>query len=481
MIDASADALRLVFLLVGIMQLLFFAQMIPHLKLALLSSAYGGYGDDRRVTRTIQSPPVLVVSSILWVASCLLLIGDKWLLAAAVSQLLIAQYAFIRVRWSSLSRGCGAPGFCSYWLSLASAVLALGQALSAPALGWFALAVTVDFALIFLCAGIYKLASGYASGNGVLIGLANPQWGYASGFWQRSSLRPRLFKLLDTYGWLGEVLGAVLILIPPTRFLGAVVIASMFVALIPLVRLGTLTLVVITQCVVVILLSGDPLSVAAKSLVGINAAGPEYSLIGAPAWVIALTSGALLVTVFGYTTLLVNFFGKKALPGSLQRLGERVSNALGLILWRVFTADVTDFYVCISAESRGERVLISDWTGIGFGRYQDVTEAITVTSLFTTRRYFPSDPERFRNRLLRYTNTLPRAGFERYSFEIHHISLDKAGVQVRAVATFTVDPVRHEVIETRLVNPDPTSVPSSHTRVRGGIRPGSYLPGPSEN
>ena len=476
--SVNSASVGLALQLVGVLQLLFFLQMLPHLRRAFLSVAYGGYGDDRLVTRILQSPPLLVIGSAAWVGGSVLLISDRLPLLGALLQLVIAQYVFIRVRWTSLSRGCGAPGYCSYWLSLAASLLCVGSLLSPAALQWLSLAITIDFALIFLVAGLYKVASGYASGFGVLLGLANPEWGYAPNFWQRRRPKAAYFKVLDTYGWLGEIVGALLILVPATRAIGAVVIAAMFLALVPLVRLGTLTLVVIGQCLLVILLAGDPLSLALKALLGVANVSGDAPVAEVHGLLVAGVLVYLGFIILGYTLMLANFFASKRLPGGIQSIGEISSNALGQILWRVFTADVTDFYVNIFASSVRDsgKQLISRWSGIGWGRYQDVTEAITVTSIFTTRRYFPGDHPRFTDRLMRYAQTLGNAHGDIYIFELTHLDFAADHVRCTTAVRFIVDRTSGSIKREQLESSDPTAAPSVHTRSRPGSRPGSYLP-----
>ena len=57
-----------------------------------------------------------------------------------------------------------------------------------------------------------------------------------------------------------------------------------------------------------------------------------------------------------------NMFAKKALPGPIQALLDFYTNVFGLILWRVFSADHTNFVIRIySLDAAGRRALLSNW------------------------------------------------------------------------------------------------------------------------
>src|SRR5207253_7938685 len=105
-----------------------------------------------------------------------------------------------------------------------------------------------------------------------------------------------------------------------------------------------------------------------------------------------------------------NFFVRRSLPQPFQRLLEVYTNFFGIIMWRVFTADLINFFPRIYRQPRGggERALISryGWRA-GSLRYSHVGESITLTCLFTTLKYYPSQDRLFTDRLLRYARTVP--------------------------------------------------------------------------
>ncbi len=151
----------------------------------------------------------------------------------------------------------------------------------------------------------------------------------------------------------------------------------------------------------------------------------------------------LLLLPFARLGLSFNQHRKKALPGPLQGWLELYTNLFGLILWRVFSADHTNFLIRIyeAPATGGPRRLISNWSDLlGYhSRYNQVAEAITVTTLFTTLKYYPSNREIFRDRILRYARTVPRMADGLLVFE--HVSVVKCPDRFDLVpaAEFTVD------------------------------------------
>src|SRR6185436_12619728 len=130
----------------------------------------------------------------------------------------------------SVLRGMGAPGFIAYWLGAAVFVLELTTRHAPPALAALALStVQIDFALIMISAGIYKMVSGYRSGRGMELGMVNPEWGYWARWWSRWPPAHPLFRVLDQTAWVTEIAGGVLMLIPQTRPIGGVVILLRFI------------------------------------------------------------------------------------------------------------------------------------------------------------------------------------------------------------------------------------------------------------
>ena len=106
--------------------------------------------------------------------------------------------------------------------------------------------------------------------------------------------------------------------------------------------------------------------------------------------------------------------------GFLQRALERYTNFFGIILWRVFSVDIINFFVRQSRRGSGQDVALPSLGS--WPRYNHVGEMICLASLFTTLKYYPSNNQIFRERVLRYARTVPRDPGERVVFE--YVSVD---------------------------------------------------------
>lgn len=107
-----------------------------------------------------------------------------------------------------------------------------------------------------------------------------------------------------------------------------------------------------------------------------------------------------------------NFYAKKRLTEPLQRACDLWCNFWGIIIWRVFTIDNTNFYIKVWFEDRatGRRHLHSRPQDYDFGsglRYLHVCEFVCLVSVFTTLKYYSADSSLFSQRLDRYARTLP--------------------------------------------------------------------------
>lgn len=179
-----------------------------------------------------------------------------------------------------------------------------------------------------------------------------------------------------------------------------------------------------------------------------------------------------LVTV----ALFYNYFTKARLPGLIQAVTDRISNTFGLILWRVFTADVLDFHVQIYAIGRdGSRRHISAYSDPFNLRYNQVAEAIAVTSLFTTARYFPSNRPLFQSRLLRYCATLPLQASERALFEYLRIVKRADQYTEELVAEIEVDLSQRQVIERQISGESSIRDLPKYSKIKEGHAPGTYV------
>src|SRR5947207_11242049 len=205
----------------GVLMLGTLVWALPHWRRFFVSEKWGGYAESSREIDFIQNPVSTFSVAVLWFSAVTLLTLGYWSTTAAFVNLIFCYYFFVRMRWKGILRGMGAPGFIAYWL--AAVIFLLEYSIHhQPSLQPLVLLVAqVDFAFIMLSAGIYKLTAGYANNHGMEGGMVNPQWGYWWWIYQRVSPQHPLFPFLNHMAWSLEVLAGVLMLLPPTRFIGA--------------------------------------------------------------------------------------------------------------------------------------------------------------------------------------------------------------------------------------------------------------------
>jgi hypothetical protein len=463
----------------GVLLLLTLGQALPEARRFFLSERWGGYAESSRDVDAIQNPLVMPLLFALWVGAGLALavgVATPW---AALANLVLCRYFFIHMRWKGVLRGMGAPGFLAYWLGFAVFLLEYTTQL-APSLRPLALLVAqVDLAFIMLSAGVYKFTAGYPRNHGMELGMCNPMWGYWWRFYARQSPDHAVFWTLNQLAWSTEVAAAILMLMPATRELGAVILGLSFVFIGTHIRLGFLTEMVVAACFLYLPAGGvlDPWIAAAVPAPAV-AVAPQGSL--ALTVVNALLAAALVTYLallpLAHAGLYYNFYARRTFPRLLQRALERYTNLFGMIIWRVFSVDLVNFFIRVHAEPRdgGRRTEIGP---LGrWPRFNHVGEMICLTSLFTTLKYYPSNDGLFRQRLLRYARTVPRPAGAVVVFE--YVSVVKTGARFDWVpkAEYRVDVEAGSVTE-RLI--DPTfSARAAHavSPVHEGAVPGSYAP-----
>lgn len=454
---------------------------LPHWHRFFRSERWGGYAESRVDVDLIHNPIVSSLVALVWLASSVAITIGWWTVIAALINLLLCRYFFVRMRWKGVLRGMGAPGFMSYWLAAVVFLIELTRGATSGLQSLVLLVAQVDFALIMLSAGIYKLTAGYAHNHGMEGGMVNPQWGYWWWIYQRVSPSHWLFKILNQLAWSLEVIAGVLMLIPPTRFVGGLIILGSFVFIATQIRLALLCEMVIVCCFIFFHVGsyGDQL---------LSAIIPTQ-LITSPAFVLpAVLQNALTVLLWTYLVLLpvahgglfLNFYANKGLPQPLQRALEIYTNFFGIIIWRVFSADHTNFFVRVHRRSRDSgdspRVLLSRFGLRGGLRYNHVAEAIVLTTLFTTLKYYPSNNELFRERLLRYARTVGCDEDCVLEFEYVRVTKCHNDFDFVPVAEYVVDVAAGTVTERTLDENFSVRAALSVSPVREGVRPGSYLP-----
>lgn len=442
---------------------------LPQARRFFLSEKWGGYTQSDAFTDKFQSPPVLFLILCGWFFSALCLVAGRWTLPAALFNLAASHYFFIQLRWKSILRGMGAPGFMTYWLGAVVFFFEYARAF-APQLGPLALtAARLDFALIMLSSGIYKALSGYPQNNGMEFGLVNPQWAYAWKFFRKFPASHFWFKFQDQCAWSLQILAGILMLIPQTKLSGALIIMGSFFLVRTQIRLGLLGEMVMLGGA--LFFSG--FTWPEKAQFAWPAMGPVTAL-----FTVFLTAYLFLLP-FVYSGLGVNLYFKKPLWKPLQKSLEKYANAFGIILWRVFSVDLINFYIMIYSKKRGaagERILISKYGWKHSFRFSHVGESITITSLFTTLKYYSGNKELFYKKILRYARTLDCPPDSTLIFEYVYISKKQNEFCFTTAAEYEVDIPNDSVAERYFEDGRHVAGKDSFSPLHVGQTPGSYVP-----
>ncbi len=459
----------------GLLMVATLVQALPHARRFFVSERWGGYAQQGRGVDWVQNPIALPFVLVLWFSSALALVAGRWTVLAALINVLLCRYFFIQMRWRSVLRGMGAPGFIANWLALAVLLIEYTRYYAPRLHGLALLVLQVDFALIILSAGVYKFSAGYRANNGMELGMVNPEWGYWWRFWSR--LRPDApwFRIFNELAWSTEVIAAILMLLPPTRLLGGMLILVTFIFIATQIRLGFLCEMVMVCCLIYVY----PGSAVDSALAGLGipaepavmAVGPSFSnsLLTLVLW------AYFVLLPFAHAGLAVNLYARKRFPDVLQRMLELYTNMFGIIVWRVFSADHTNFLIEIDeCRPNGSKSRISTWgQGLRFGH---VAESITVTTLFTTLKYYPSNSTLFTERLLRYARTLPRRPDS--TLEFRYVAVVKRADRFDFVvgAIYTVD-LANDTVDERVIDPSiSVRAPVAESPVHEAARPGTYAP-----
>ena len=474
----SAELQALVRSAYGGLMLLTLGAALPHARRYFFGERWGGYTESGRLADAIQNPPAAVTLLALWVGADAALLAGRLVLPAAAVNLLCCYYFFNRLRWTSVSRGMGAPGFIALWLGAAVFALELASRGAPAARGLVLLTLQLDFGAIMLSAGLYKLVAGYRHHHGMELGMVNPEWGYWPRFWAQWRPTHPLFRCFNEMAWGTEVVCGLLMLIPATRTLGGLGILLSFIFIATQIRLGFLCEMVMLCC---LLFFGTGTAAEGWLLGILPTAAPVV-----PQPMPALAQSALVAFCWGYIALLpvvragmfYNQLRHRSLPAPFQRALDFYANTFGIILWRVFTADVVSFFVRVweAPRSGAPRRLVSDFQAIGSARFVQVAECIALTSVFTTLKYYPSNRALFVARLLRYAGTIARASDSRLVFEWVNVAARADRFEFVPTAEYTVDFETRSVADSVLSDEVSVSGVAPVSPVHEGARPGSYAP-----
>jgi hypothetical protein len=310
------------------------------------------------------------------------------------------------------------------------------------------------------------------------LGLCNPMWGYWWRFYATLPPNHWIIWTLNQLAWGTEVVLPLCILVLPLREVGGLLLVFSFAFIATQIRLGFLTEMVMVSG----LLCVAPGGLIDSWTAGLVSPSATVGAMNGPA--ISMTNRAFALALWAYLALLplahaglyYNFYARRRLPHLLQRALERYTNLFGIIIWRVFSVDLVNFYIRLHAEPRagGPRRLVGQ---LGtWPRFNHVGEMICLTSIFTTLKYYPGNADIFRERLLRYARTLPHGAQEVLLFEYLSVVKEHGRFDWVPTAEYRVD-LQAASIDERIIAPG-FSPRSAHpaSPVHEGATPGSYAP-----
>ena len=461
----------------GVLMIATLIQALPEARRFFVSERWGGYAKSSPGVDAVQNPVAMPLLMGIWLAAAVMLVMGWGSLWAALVNLALCRYFFIHMRWKGILRGMGAPGFMAYWIGLAVFLLEYTSRF-APGLRSLALLVLqVDLAFIMLSAGVYKFTAGYPRNHGMELGLCNPMWGYWWKWYAARAPGSPVFWTMNQLAWGTEVVAAVLMLVPATRELGAVLLMLSFLFILTQIRLGFLCEMVVLAGVLYVVPGGrlDSWIAVIVPAGGVEAAiGPGVAIVNAVLQASLWTY--LILLPFAHAGLYYNFYARRPLPAPLQRVLDRYTNFFGLIIWRVFSVDLVNFFIRLWREPRdgGERVPVSrlgSWP-----RFNHVGEMICLTSLFTSLKYYPSNDAIFLERLLRYARTVPRGAGDRVVFEYVSVVRRQTHFDWVTVARYVVDVDAGTVTEQLIDKSFSPRAAHAVSPLHEGALPGTYAP-----
>ena len=469
----------------GLLFFILLCLIIPFSRPYFTSAKYGGCIDSSKLRDVLFSPWGYRIQMSVWfVTAAMLACGIQTLLFSAIN-LLFCYVHFVRLRWKSIYRGMGAPGFISFWLALLIFLLEYSLYYGdreGKLRDLVVLAFRFDFAIMMIDSGINKIGHGYAQNRGMNFGMANPAWGYWYKLFQKLPHDHWLFRFMNCSAIFFQIFGGVCMLIPPAHWIGAATIAGSFLLVKVLIRLGVLC----EQLILITALFAHPNGWLDQLLHHVfPAISPDViGSLGPLHAVNAVLSTALWTYIFilpvAKLAMYYNFYFKKTLPDLLQKSLETFTSTFGVILWRVFTIDLINFYITVSFENRtnGKRTpytRFGPWSPVLSNRFLWVGESIMSLIVFNTERYFPQ-PDIFRKRLIQYARTMPYPAGHRVIFDYVILEPHPEGFRYRTAREFRVDP-KAQTFEMRIVDAEAMRIKERFTSpVRASVRPGSYAP-----
>lgn len=338
----------------------------------------GGLVIGGRFSHFLSKEKVRVIY-LFWGIACFLslILTNKVAWVSSFICLIFSRYFFIYLRYKSVGRGNGAPGYMSYWTISYGFLFGLFQG-AETGLALVYTLMKLDFALIMLSAAYYKYRTGYTRGRGIEFGLRNEMWSWGYKVFRRIPLNSVFFKVLNFSSVAVEIAICILLLIPGLEKYAGALLAAMFIILL-IVRLGTLPITMLCLSFVIIFMKPG------------NEIRYEWF------HVTSIISTLLLLTL-GLAWSWI-YYLRLNLPLQIAKVLKFAYVITGTIIWSVFTARLTENYVVIK-QIRDDEFYILKAPDAG------VHAGISLTTIATYTDYFPQGIKDQENRLRVYIRSM---------------------------------------------------------------------------
>ena len=226
-----------------------------------------------------------------------------------------------------------------------------------------------------------------------------------------------------------ELLGGIFLCIPKTQIAGFTLITLTFLAVATTVRLGVLCTQIIFSASIVFI---DTLEIE-------NFTRHQDVLK-------IILFAIIIVQIISYLVNFMILIKQFDFKYAIIKYVHIMNKYYGISLWRVFTSDITSIYVEVYAKKEiGEYKLLSKWDKWNCFRYRNVGESITLTSIFTTLKYFPTNSDLFENKLLTHSFSIKHYDFIKYKVYYISTNIDKATHEFILISDFNVDKLNKDI------------------------------------
>jgi hypothetical protein len=213
---------------------------------------------------------------------------------------------------------------------------------------------------------------------------------------------------------------------------------------------------------------------------------PATAIVNLPTPIVMALSGLtyayvgllLVVKIVQY----VNLFLDRSLPPRWQNVLNRYAGLIPIIIWRVFSVDITNFFVRVfQVTPSGERQLVGEdtaysssrWSNLWFKiRYLHVGESVAIAALFNVQKHFASQPKLFEDRIRRYARSI---GGGTLRFEYVLIRKRDGAFVYEPIVSYFVDTETGAISETKLVADRSPASTAQYSPIREAVGFGSYV------